>query len=152
MSNVSILPAKNTEIPVIRDLSLSHLTAKQKQKHFELNHLTDERFRNMVLGKGGICFVAHVKENIVGYVVGGPKVSQLSSIKYAELENVFVSDKYRNKGIANKLCKQFIDWAKGQGFERICVKTGWKKQTKLLPFYEKLGFSPMTIELEQDVK
>jgi GNAT superfamily N-acetyltransferase len=149
MEEIIILPAAKSEAATIRKMSLSHLTLKQKAKYLQVADARNKHFNNMILGKNGICFVAHINNEVVGYVVGGAKEPPLTSIKYAELENVFVLPGFRNLGIATKLCFNFIDWANAQGYERISVKTGWKNQKDLLPFYEKLGFKPLAIELEQ---
>ena len=90
--------------------------------------------------KGGICFVAELNKNIVGYATAAVKETpSYRLVKVAELENLVVSKKLRNKGIGKVLLNKFIEWAKEAGANRVCVNV-FSLNEKGVEFYKREGF------------
>jgi GNAT superfamily N-acetyltransferase len=150
--NIQLRIARSDDFQAIEGLSLSHLSEEQRKIYYQRARGDAERFRKEVLGELGVCFIACSGSEVVGYVVGAPIDTSLSDIKYAELENIFVCPEYRRSGIGKMLCDAFLGWAREHGFERVAVKTGWKKQEELILFYMRSGFTPATVELELKLK
>jgi len=83
----------------------------------------NELFLAMLKGSRGACFVARDGENVVGYVTGYPETTDLTNIKYAELDGLYVDPDYRSQGVGKKLVEAFINWAKNNQIQRIKLDT-----------------------------
>ena len=83
------------------------------------------------------------ENQLVGYCV-----SSISPDKEGEIDSLFVETKYRSLGIGKELMNRALDWMENEGVERkIIMLAAGNEDT--LPFYEKHGFIPRSIILEQ---
>ena len=137
-----------SEHEAVNALSLQHLSDKDKAKYLKLASGHNDLFQQMLIGSKGACFVARDGNEIVGYALGYPVRSELTDIRYGELDGLYVEDHYRRQNIGRLLIEAFLEWAKEYHLQRIKVVTGWPNQQDSLPFYEELGFRPMSIDLE----
>ncbi len=137
-----------SEHEAVNALSLSHLSPECQQNYLNLAPGHAALFREMLNGTRGACFVARDGNKIVGYALGYPVRSELTDIRYGELDGLYVEDHYRRQNIGKRLVEAFFEWAKEHRLQRIKVVTGWPNQKDSLAFYEELGFRPMSIELE----
>jgi len=66
----------------------------------------------------------------------------------AELENMYVQESMRGKGIGGKLVQQFEDWCKEKGVEviRVVASAG---NADAIRFYESKGAKPVSLTLEK---
>ena len=82
-------------------------------------------------------------EKIIGYCT-----SSISDELFGEVDSIYPDEKYRSFGICDELMKRALDWMgeKGVKNRRIIVAVG---NEELLQFYEKYGFFPRHIILEQ---
>ena len=112
-----------------------------------------KKYFNEALTKSSYCaFVVEDKGVIVGYVIGtiakGEEYRKLP--KMAELDNIFVLEEYRSKGVGKMLYDEFVKWAKTQGVKRIKVEAS-PDNAKGIAYYEKMGFKAFTLTLEGEI-
>jgi len=113
----------------------------------------EEYFRNRIAGTGGCVFVAKNDEIIVGYIAGGladaPAHRKLRG-HLAELENMFVEDEFRSRGVGSMLIEAFLDWCKKNKCERVKVVASASNMDGI-KFYERNDFKPFELILEKDI-
>ncbi len=109
-------------------------------------------FKRRITGEHGVCFVAEQDGRIVGYVAGSVKkeIDKPDTILRSELENIYIEDDSRNKGIGKLLTQELIEWCKANGAENIIVSAYYHNKDAI-SFYENSGFKPYTITLEMDL-
>ena len=156
---IKIIPATIKDLKKIRQLNL-----KLFQNEFNNYDHTldcswpmDERgekyFKSRIIDKGNCVFLAKQGNNIIGYLAGGlSKVSKCRNIKdaIAELENMYIEDKYRGKGIGSMLINAFLKWCKINKCVMIRVVASFDN-TMGVNFYKNNGFVPFEIILEKDI-
>ena len=106
-------------------------------------HLTEDSSCAFVLEDGG---------KIIGYLVGkeGKAENYRITPKMAELDNMFVLEEYRGKGVGKRLYEAFIGWCKERGAKmiRVEVSAGNKEGAE---FYRKMGLGDYELVLEGSV-
>lgn len=109
-------------------------------------------FKELIDGKAGVCFVAEIDGNIVGYLAGAIKGSESwrAVKKRAELENMLVKKEYRGRGVGSKLVQQFLKWSKKQKAEKVLV-VAYTTNQKAIKFYKKNKFVPYNFSLEAEL-
>lgn len=158
---------------LIRRATLEDLEVVQKLnlKLFEKEHREYDKTLNLdwTFSKEGTqyykehiteddCFTAvAVADNmIVGYLCGAicsglPLGEDYRNLPImAEVEDTFVLEEYRSKGIGSKLYGSFIDWCKAKKVRKLKVQSTTKND-KVINLYRKLGFKDHTLVLEQDI-
>ena len=109
-------------------------------------------YEDKIKEETGVCFVAEMDNKIVGYFVAGRKdVASYRYVKVAELENIFVLEGYRSKGVGKKLMEAFKNWAKDLRVDKIAV-SAFALNEKGIAFYKREGFLPQDLTLEMHLK
>jgi GNAT superfamily N-acetyltransferase len=107
-----------------------------------------EYYLDKINNKKGICFMAECNGTIAGYATAAVKeVPSYRLVKVAELENLVVDNRMRNKGIGKALLNYFIKWAKEIGADRASVNV-FSSNKKGIAFYEREGFTSYDTTLE----
>lgn len=57
------------------------------------------------------------------------------------IENIFVDEKYRNKGIGKQIVEYLVNYAR----EKLCYRIDLACEDKLINFYNELGFNKQLI-------
>ena len=57
------------------------------------------------------------------------------------IENIFVDEKYRNKGIGKEIVEYLVNYAR----EKLCYRIDLASEDKLINFYKGLGFNKQLI-------
>ncbi len=96
--------------------------------------LPDEGWREVVRRRTR--FVAEVEGEIAGTVSGGPAGWPGASAMTA----MWVDPRFRRQGVADRLVKELIEWARRSGYEQmlLCVRDGNVAAERL---YERNGFA-----------
>ena len=147
---------KDLESILKLNLDLFKKEYKEYDKSLNLNWTYNEGkryFKNRITKKNGFVEVAEVNNEVVGYLCGGISKRLLSRRKanYAELENTIVKKSFRNKGIGEKLAKNFLAWCKKNKMDYISV-TASAKNRHGINFYKKLGFKDHDLILQIETK
>lgn len=69
---------------------------------------------------------------------------------YGLMENVYIEEEYRSKGIGTKLVEVLIAEAKAQGCYKL-IGTSKSNKTDVHAFYKKHGFVEMGLEFRMDL-
>lgn len=105
------------------------------------------------IGKDTACaFVVEDDGRIVGYLVGGIcKVeSYRNALKSAELDNMFVLEECRGKGVGGMLYDSFVQWCKEKDVKMLRVNASAGNEGAI-GFYRKVGFEDYSLTLERKI-
>ena len=136
---------------------LNHRLCKKEHDEFDDTINSDWPFKNgeeyfKERIENGCALIAVINDKHVGYLVGGiVSVEYYRKVKIvAELENMFVDDRFRNMKIGTKLCEKFSEWCKNNKVSRIktVVSAG---NVKGQNFYRKSGFKDYSISFEKEI-
>lgn len=158
MDNLLIRKAQESELKTIQDLNYElfvhdHPYDSTLHMNWPYEELGEKYFRDRISGKEGICIVAEVHDEVVGYLAGAmiKPYSYREIKKESELENTLVIEKFRGHGVGEDLFKEFVKWSKEQGAERIKVSAS-AENSGAIKFYKRVGFIPYAAELEYEIK
>lgn len=153
-SNVNIRVATRNDFEGILELS---------QKLFEYERVYGKTYNmgwtQSPTGRGffadrlerGVVIVAESGKNIIGYICGYIDTYAYRSVNpIAELENMFVKEKFRGTGVGTSMVKMFLKILKTKKVSR--VKVGALAKNELaVSFYKKMGFDIHEVILERNV-
>ena len=100
------------------------------------------------------CFVYTIEDKIVGFIkvklktLGGYRL--YNDFAYIEIENVFVKEKYRRKGIGSELVRYVIDYAKKRHVKKIEFRA-WNFEKDTFKFVEKFKSGTLFTVFEIDL-
>lgn len=95
-----------------------------------------------------LCTVAVDKGRIIGYSTFAIKnVPTWRLVKVAELENLFVTEKVRSKGIGKLLINDFFVWARMNKANNACVNVFFPNAAAM-KFYKREGLREYDLNLE----
>ncbi|MCL6572651.1 MAG: GNAT family N-acetyltransferase [Bacillus sp. (in: Bacteria)] len=86
-----------------------------------------------------VVFIAHDRNKLLGFVQLYPSFSSVNMRKIWVLNDLFVKEQTRGKGVGEKLLKQGIEFAKKTGAKGIFLETG-QENVIAQRLYEKIGF------------
>jgi ribosomal protein S18 acetylase RimI-like enzyme len=110
-----------------------------------------EYFKIRIEGDKSIALVAEESGEIVGYAI-----SYMQNFAFrkknplAELENMFVEEGFRGKGVGTMLVEEIKKQLKKRNVLRLKVEAFYPN-TQAINFYKKLGFSNFASVLEMDL-
>lgn len=105
-------------------------------------------FRDRIQSESAIVLVAEENETIIGYIVCYINKYSFRRVNpIAELENMFIDEKYRREGVGKILIQEVKEEAKKKGVKRLKVEA-LAKNNKALKFYESQGFEDFEVILE----
>ena len=93
------------------------------------------------------------KEEIAGFICGSilRKNYPSDKFKHAELNEIYVGKKYRNKGAGIMLVNNFKDWCKKNKVDFIKVNA-YIKNNIAHKFYKKTGFKELGVIFQMKIK
>ena len=95
-----------------------------------------------------IVYIGIEDNNIVGYLAGSINIKNSYITKtLAEIDNMFIAEKYRRSGLGSELIKEFKNYCIGKGIEEIKV-TASAKNSNAINFYKKNGFEDFEVTLK----
>lgn len=108
-------------------------------------------FEDRINGERGIVLVSEINGKIIGYICGQIDSYSFRSINpICEIENMFVLEEFRQKGVGKGLVNAFTSLAKEKGVKRL--KVGVISQNlKAIAFYRYLGLSDFEVFLEKTI-
>lgn len=152
-----IFRARPEDLKVIQELNFKLFKKEHREYDSTLNlewtfsRIGEKYFLDKI--KNGFAAIAEVGGEPVGYLVGSTSKDYPYRLtkRTAELGNMFVLDRYRNRGIGTKLVKSFLDWCRKNDYKHINVAASALNK-KGISFYRKLGFKDYTVTLEINPK
>lgn len=153
--NIFIRKATIEDLQNVQLLNLQLFSKEQKEYDSSLDlqrtfsKVGTKYYQDRILKNNGCVLIAITNDNIVGYLCGSIKKAEdyrkLSNI--AELENTFVLEKYRSKGIGQKLYDEFIKWCKEKKASKVRVET-FAKNDLTIKFYKNQSLQEYQLTLE----
>jgi len=110
------------------------------EKLLEYFEATEERLQTAFFGDGKVAeaILAFDDERAVAYAVFFPCFATFRGQRGFFLEDLFITEKYRGRGLGELILKHLAKLAKERGFERIDFQVlEWNAPA--VGFYEKLG-------------
>lgn len=97
----------------------------------------------------GACFVAEFEGVVVGYIAGrvNKEIVSFDTILRGELENMYVEEGARSRGVGKTLVREFLKWAKTKGAKSMIVEA-YFGNGNAIKFYEACGFNNFAVKLE----
>lgn len=113
---------------------------------------SEDVFRNEILNpETHFAFCAVSDGKIVGICTAEKRHrSMMKNMKTVYIDDVFVEESFRRRGIAKMLAEKVISEAKSFGAERVDL-TVWEFNKNAREFYEALGFTTMRRVLEKKI-
>lgn len=139
---------------------LNHKLCEKENKEFDkfinpnypFSESGEEYFRSRIESSDGLAVLAKEGSEAVGYLVGGmTKSEDYRTVKsIAELENMFVDESMRGKGVGAKLISKFEDWCKTREVQviRVVASAG---NADAIRFYERHEAKPVSLTLEKEL-
>ena len=95
--------------------------------------------------------VATDNDNVIGYLAGSiNNRGAYSLVQYGEINNMFVANEYRGRGIGTALVKRFKEYCVDKGINDLKVVASAKNKSAQ-DFYKKQGFGEFDITLTASV-
>ena len=109
-------------------------------------------FKKHLAEKDSCAFVAEDAGEIVGYLAGSEsKVeSYRDAPKVVELDNMFILEEYRARGVGGMLYDVFVEWSKERRAKMLKVEASAGNK-EAIGFYRKKGFEDYTLVLEKEI-
>lgn len=133
-----------------------------KKEHKEFDSLLDlnwtfseagtKYYQDRITKDDGCVLAAVVDGKIVAYLCGGLIKGEEYRILpiTAELENTFVLDDFRSKGIGKQLYNDFINWCKTKNVKKVRVEASALNELAI-KFYRNNNFKDYSLVLESDI-
>jgi ribosomal protein S18 acetylase RimI-like enzyme len=110
-------------------------------------------FLKLIARKNKLFMVALDKEKIVGFVLARLKKEKYrgKSFLNGNLSEIFITQKYRGKGIAEKMWQITLRWFKKQKIKSLQLNVFYENKT---PFeiYKFWGFKPFVVIMKKKLK
>lgn len=151
-----IQPATKDDVPRIQAMNYELFKLEQRahvpslDPEWVYSEKGVDYFSGRIAGEDGCVLIAVADGKAVGYLCGGLReaVAYRNIEKVAELENMFVYEAHRSKGIGAELVDVFVVWCTEQ--EVQCIKVNaYASNKKALEFYRKGGFVEYSVTLER---
>jgi len=99
----------------------------------------NDSFSRVIQNPNNFVFVAEDKDQLIGFATFSIRDVIRYSKPIAELDELFVLEEYREKGIGKQLMEKIEDIAKEKGCHRIFIESHYDHKAAH-KFYEKLGY------------
>jgi ribosomal protein S18 acetylase RimI-like enzyme len=150
MSDVLIRRIEERDVDAVGrlwyQLSIHHepFAAYYKVKH-DSENLLIEHVKDL-MRRSCIFFVAEVGGRIVGFVSGYVVMRnpQMAIERIGKVDNIFVSDEFRGKGIGTQLLETLFRYLQGQGMTYIELSCDFAND-RALKLYKELGFKEQKV-------
>lgn len=157
MAEIIIRQAIIEDVPEIQKImQLDFIEAKKDfDPLYNINYSFEvdgvEYINKSITDPNHITLVATSENKIIGFIIASSKINNqfIDNLKIAELESMFILDKYRSQGYGSKLINEFFSWGKNIGAKRFIVYTFHNSDA--VRFYKKNGFSDYGSELRYDL-
>lgn len=154
---MKIREATSKDLDALKVLSFDFLSSEaKKEPSYEPEYALTESSANYLLkrvnSENSLFLVVEEESNLVGFLIGyiGKIPDARKSMKPAVLDEIYVADKFRGKGVGKKLLQKFQDWAKSHGANKLRVGTHFRNDGAI-KFYKDAGFEDFYVKLEKKI-
>ena len=101
---------------------------------------------------GPLFYVAVQDSGVVGFIYGSEQRSGGLAVipegeRYVQIDELYVQQGLRNRGIGGRLLKSLLRAARGRGMERFRAYSATKDVDRILAFYRRHGFKSWYTEM-----
>ncbi|WP_321422878.1 GNAT family N-acetyltransferase [uncultured Methanobacterium sp.] len=152
MENIIFIETDARDLDLIQPLwkKLNHHHRQQKsdfQEHYE-NFTFSERSKTLLKKSlGGEMHIGMLKDK-ESEIMLAYCITTISEDREGEIDSIYVLEKYRGRGFGDMLIKRSLEWMDEIGVKKKTVKVSAGNQ-KSVSFYERYGFRPRSLMLEQ---
>jgi ribosomal protein S18 acetylase RimI-like enzyme len=108
-------------------------------------------FAGVLADPHSVCYLTTCDDTPVGYLVGRIRLpSPVRPVKVAELESMYVCERFRGQGLGARLVEQFLGWASANQAPRAAV-VAYATNRRAIGFYQRVGFQPKRLSLEMGI-
>jgi ribosomal protein S18 acetylase RimI-like enzyme len=156
--DILIKVATMNDLKKVQELNLK-LFEKEHEEYdpsFDLNFTFSESgtkyYKDRISKAEGCVLVAIVDDKVVGSLCGTiVKSEEHRNLPIvAELENSFVLEEFRSKGIGKKLFNEFVEWCKTKNVGKLRVEAAAQNELAI-KFYRKNNFKDYSLILEAEL-
>ncbi|MEZ5427057.1 MAG: GNAT family N-acetyltransferase [Pyrinomonadaceae bacterium] len=135
--NLQIKPTSSRDIPAIIELMREFASYENLSQYLEI---TGEKLNEALFGRNGFVegLMAFDGETPVGYALFFPYFSSFRGQRSLYLEDIYITERYRNSGLGEKMLRHIARIARRQGAVRIDFQV-LKWNTPAINFYLKHG-------------
>jgi ribosomal protein S18 acetylase RimI-like enzyme len=151
---MKIRKAKPSDLAGIQRLSHALFDYEDQFKHeynlsWSYEAAGEKYFQKRLKSKKALVFVVEEKDRLIGYTIAFiDNFSYRKPNPICEIENIFIEDKYRQRGIGKALMEAVRKKAKSRHVKRLRV--GAIAQNKsAIKFYHAQGFKDINLYLEE---
>lgn len=156
---MKIQEAKEKDIPILVELNneVQKLHIKWNPEKFrEINkNGVIEWFKELFNDKNVKVLIAFMDSKAVGYVIAKLLKREdnvfIYPSKFIEIDQIVVTEKYRNKGVGKELVEEVKNYAKSLGINLILLSV-LAKNTSAIKAYANMGFESETIRMSLKLK
>jgi ribosomal protein S18 acetylase RimI-like enzyme len=134
---LSIRSLTRSDLPTVVSLIREFAAFENLSDWCEVN---EERLGAAMCGDGAVaeCLVAFDGQQAIGYAIFYPNFATFRGQRGLYLEDIYVNDGYRGKGVGEAMLREIARLAAARGYERIdFMVLDWN--TSAVNFYKKLG-------------
>ena len=155
--SIFIRRAKTSDIEIIQEFGSKLLNYERENYDSSLNSewaFSDgakERYLNAI--QNGYVIIAEMNEQPVGFLIGSiiePKANSARQIKQANLQNLYVDEKFREAGIGKELFLNFKKYCQDNHVKQLNVSV-LAANKAAVEFYNAIGFKPRSINFFQEL-
>jgi ribosomal protein S18 acetylase RimI-like enzyme len=156
METVSIRKATLADLPKLQQLSAALIRSDAQYdrdliEQWSLGVDGKKYLTKRIQGRKGVCLVAEIEGKIVGYATGGLlSIQKWRPVKRSELDNLYIDDACRSRGIGAKLVEAFIKWSKEKKMDRVMLYAE-AQNDRGISFYKRNGLNPLHLVLEKTI-
>lgn len=135
--SIRIEKTRIDDLPAVIDLMREFAVFEDLSDHFES---TVEQLHEAMFGDGAFVegLIAFDGDDAIGYALFFPYFASFRGQRGLYLEDIYIKQEYRGKGVGEAMLKEIASTAEKRGFERIdFMVLDWN--TPAVKFYEKLG-------------
>ncbi len=146
------------DLKIIQELN-QKLCTKERNEYdntinsgYPLTAVGEKNYRNRIKDKDSLSLVAESNNEVIGYVVCGINDAEEHRIikNVCELEDVWVDEKFRGKGIGREFMKQFEEWCRSKNVNKLKIVAS-VQNTKVIKLYKEEGYKELDLVLEKDI-
>ena len=156
--NITIRQATIDDLKTVQQLNLELFVKEQEEYdatyslEWTFGEVGTKYYTSRIEDDRGFVLLAEADGEAVGYLCGW--LSQAPPYRTialeGELENMMLQPGYRSKGVGSQMVEQFLQWCKEKKADKVKVEAS-APNTEGIHFYEKNGFVPYSVILEQDL-
>jgi putative acetyltransferase len=138
MQNIEIIDYEDRYQPIFKELNAEWLYQYNLMEERDIETLDDPK--RMILGAGGVIYLARCGEQIVGSAALIPEHHGVY-----ELAKMVVAKEFRNRGISRLLIERCLEMAKTLGATKVSLFSNSQLKAAII-LYEKYGFQHVPVE------